>query len=459
MKKTKLGAISPINKCYLMVAILFLLSLVGYYPGEMSSDSFTIFHQALNNEYSLHSSPIFGYTWHLLNYISTGPFIMLIFQQMLLWATVIILVDSWYKKYGYSRIIWIFILVPFFPSIFKLSPILWKDVNFAFSYALTSSLIIRYMLLDHLKPHMLTKALILLLIFYGGGCKFQGLYLLPLMVFWYISVFFKTKYYLRALLTVLISAALIFAVVEINKKLANDDIGNSRFGWQPTKFYDLLYISFRQDKPILPQYILEDKRFNFEELKAIYRMHGRMIVEYLIYKNSTQPIKNTIVPYQQEQIMDTWYRAIKHFPLDYLFARFSVVGRILITPIHRYKLNKDLTGEFLTAFDKYTYKWARDNFVGRSFQYFNRLFAWLTPLIFCLPVMIFYMYQGIKISKQKAKAEGQILLLLNGMALFFIVVMTFTAVCFDYRYLFICHVLFHFSHPFAWKVIRESKNV
>ena len=230
--------ITNISLCNIAIVILFCISLIAFYPGQLTLDSISFYKQAITQEYSHHSSPIIPFTWHILNYISKGPFIMLLFEQILLWSSVLVFVDTWYQKYGYSKQIWFFILIPLFPGILKLSGMIWKDVHLAFSYLLAASILIKYTLLPlpNTKIRYFSKILVPIVILYGTAAKYQAIYIAPLFVLWYLMVFYNFSRIINIILMICSFFVLNTSIMELNGYLAKDKKHTSRVGWEEIKF-------------------------------------------------------------------------------------------------------------------------------------------------------------------------------------------------------------------------------
>lgn len=433
----------------MVIAFCFALCLIGFYPGEMSPDAFSYLADAQNFSFAP-VTPIFSLMWALLGEIIKGPFSMLLLQQMMLWGATTIFIDTWYKKFGNSKLLWIFIFIPFFPSIFKLSGILFKDVHFAFAYLLAFSIISRFVLLQDKKPSIFLKLIVLLVILYGTGCKYQSIYLLPLMMFYYFFGLFSLRLRTNFILATLVSFLLSLSIIQLNSTISGNQ---KQYGWQSIKLYDLLYISAQKDRPLFPEYILQDRRIDFNKLLNQMRVDIRSFDDVIHYCHTSICMRTN--EEESRALMDEWSKVVSHYPFTYLKGRMLMIFKIIYAPIHRYQLplfanennNKILAG----SVNKSLY----NNFLTKSFWFYNKSFIWITPLLVCIPFLLFYLYISAKQLYRSYRPEALVVFIMNITGVFYSLVMMFTAVCFDFRYLFICHVLFHFSHPFAWVIIKQ----
>ena len=448
----KSNLLSSINNCYALIFLLFALSLIAFYPGFVSFDSLDSFSQSLTGKYTHQRSPIYCFVWSMLNHIHQSTFIMLLFQQLLLWGSVMILVNSWYKKHGYSWKIFIFILIPFFPTILKMSGMISKDVQFAFSYLLVASILIRYTILPKLKANLFIKFIVPILIFYGTGIKFQAFYLMPIFIFWYLCACYNFRLGINIVCVVLISITIACSIIKVNGWLTNDNNHQSRVGWQEIKFHDLVYISCIKDKAILPEYILEDKNFDFEELKKLRKKMTSMLM-----LSGETPIVFTTDLKQQKQIEDKWWYAVKKYPITYLRARMSIMLKMLCSKGASDYSIKSGSAELDSLMDGKYNPVIYDNFLTKIFYFYIKLLNLLSFTALYIPFMIYYFYYGLRAYLKFKSNDAKVTLYMNGCALLFIVIMFFIAVTREFRYLYICHVLFHFSHIFAWQTIKEYK--
>jgi hypothetical protein len=452
----KLEKLPQLTICYLIISLLFLTFIIALYPGQMSPDSYNFFNQSITQKYLLHSSPLLPFMWHILNYINEGPVIMLVFQQLLLWSSVAIFVNTWHQKHGNTKIIYVFIFIPLLPSIILLSGTIWKDVHFAFSYLLATSLLSRYITLKNLKPSAFTKVFIFILICYGTSVKFQASFLLPVMIMWYLYVCFSFSGISNIVLGLLIAISLNYIVMELNGKLARDSSQISRVGWQEIKFCDLIFISRAKNVAIFPEYILQDKNFNFDIIKD---RPGVIYAFEFLYGKNNFPIKYTTDTNQQNQILSTWNNAISKYPFTYLYGRLVFLKKILFRkvylesfPPHKNDLVSGPTGgNFIPKLV--------NNPLTLIFDKYITITNFLSSFIYCLPFLFAYITYGLFSYNANKNIYSIITLMLNSLSLTFLIIMTFYAVNNDFRYIFVSHILFHFSHPFAWQSIKEYRSL
>ena len=324
---------------------------------------------------------------------------------------------------------------------------IWKDSFFALSYLLAFSIIIRYQLLEKLKPSIITKLLTILILLYGTAIKYQAIYCIPLALFWYLRVFFKLSNMKNILITIILSVGVNYAIDFANKYIANDFNDDTKYGWQEIMLNDLLYISVRKDEVLLPSYIKDNQNFDFTWLKENY-YHG-MILLIRHKEGSAFSIATSVE--NQNELYQCWKAAIVKYPFSYLRGRVNFIGKIFRTK--DFNQQETLPNNPIL---KDTYNAALlDNSVKEGVYAYTKYFAFITPLKFYVPFILLYCFLGVRSYLRHNSTGGYICMMLSLYSLFFILIMTFKTVFFDFRYLFICHVMFHFSHPFAWRAIKD----
>jgi hypothetical protein len=368
----------------------------------------------------------------------------------MLWGAVTIFVRTWCIKYSTSRLPWVFILIPLYPTFVCLSSVIWKDVHFAFAYLFAASFIVQHILLQTSHTKIVGIIMVPIFIFYGTACKFQAIYIMPFFVSWYVLTFFDYKAFLKIALIISFSFLIGVGIMIINGLIARDVSHSNRLGWQEVKFNDLLCMSINMDKPLFPSYILNNKTFDFNFYKDNYNPSYAMTLLYQL--RDKQPVRFTQDINEQKAIMQSWQDAITTYPATYIKCRLKFMGRLLANTTWFY-LGIPENYEM----DKYYHAFFFDTWLTKCFVIYAKHFVWMSRGQYYAPFMFLYCYGAfVTLRKDMQNKEAQILFFLNLLPLLFILVMIFTAVNLDMRYLFVCHALFHFSHPFAYIIFLRS---
>tara|TARA_R110002050_G_scaffold54754_3_gene123884 strand:- start:7349 stop:8047 length:699 start_codon:yes stop_codon:yes gene_type:complete len=192
------------NKNFLILFIgLFIFHVSLFFPGLLSSDSLSIYSEALKNNYSLHHPPFMALTWHFLNMIYEGPALMYLFNLVLLWSAIYILC---FKIFNETYIKLSCLALPFIPHILVYSGWIWKDILFSYGYILIAV----NLALKTIKNEKLgwkNISILTLSLIYFTEVKYQAQFVLPFVLFWMFQLHYPRNIFKTA------SAAIIFYIM------------------------------------------------------------------------------------------------------------------------------------------------------------------------------------------------------------------------------------------------------
>jgi hypothetical protein len=164
----------------------FFLHLALFWPGILSADSY------------------------FLQWVP-GAGLMLTFHLLLFWAAIGLFS---YTLFKYKiRSWWWFYFIPVWPVFLCYSSMIWKDVGFSFSFLCAISILCHCHFLNK-KPTFLQSGMIVILLGYGVGVKYQATYILPVSVFWLSYLIFNKK---PSQNTFLLTAGIIFCILGSEK--------------------------------------------------------------------------------------------------------------------------------------------------------------------------------------------------------------------------------------------------
>lgn len=248
-------------KPYLIVFLLFGLHFLSGYPGGMSPDTFDQFGQSLALKFNSHHPPVMAMVWSLFHKIYPGPQTMLFFHLLLLWGGVLILYfsnpDNKYK--------WMYFIIPFIPNVLSQSTMIWKDIGFGLCFFFVTSVCIFYTYQQKKAPIYVT-ILLLFISFYGMAIKFQAQFIVPLLVYWIISISTDKSLQMKLLYSAIGCVFLIYSNLAIIGRYSINT--NS---WQIRQVFDLAGIVYQtDDEKLFPEYIRESEIYSFEKVKKYY---------------------------------------------------------------------------------------------------------------------------------------------------------------------------------------------
>ncbi|MCD6064465.1 MAG: hypothetical protein K0R82_2376, partial [Flavipsychrobacter sp.] len=123
----------------IVCAFAFLINVIAYYPGFLTSDSLDQYEQAITGKYGNWHPPAFTLLWRLLNSIYKGPFLLLVFQLGLLWGSAYVLMQT-VKKRHWRIAIFVLSLAPFVQNF---AGCVVKDSQMALPWLLSFALLFR----------------------------------------------------------------------------------------------------------------------------------------------------------------------------------------------------------------------------------------------------------------------------------------------------------------------------
>ena len=103
-----------------------------YYPGVMSSDSLSAYRQAITGVIEGHTkTPLVAFLWMWIHKVVPGPFGLLLFQNILFWTGLAMIVFA--CRLGSLGSVLSILAIGLFPTVFGLLGTLWSDVLLAVS--------------------------------------------------------------------------------------------------------------------------------------------------------------------------------------------------------------------------------------------------------------------------------------------------------------------------------------
>jgi hypothetical protein len=307
---------------YLLCAAGFTLTVVAFYPGLMSEDSVDQWTQGHTWWFYDVHPPLMSALWGLFDRVVPGPFLMLLFHNLLFWVGAALFWRLTKDRAGLLSLA--FASFGFMPQAWALLSTIWKDVGLGAALLLGSALVYgaarksSYALLVASCP----------LMFYGYGVRLNAApALLPLAV-WSGFVACRVFAPLRARVGgrkkllplacgLVYFAALTLAVSVTTKLLVKD---HTVYPAQQIFLFDLAAISGETGQPQYPDYLARDDNFSPEAVNKAYSQCG---VNPLIYGHSA-PMKISRDADQVADLRARWLHAVAEHPSAYLSHRWGV---------------------------------------------------------------------------------------------------------------------------------------
>ncbi len=263
---------------FLIVVLMFVVTLVLFYPGGMSGDSLGQWRQTIIWNIGGWHPPSMLYMWKLWSYIFYGPFAMLFFHSLTYWAAIFLIVTTLFQSIWLRSII--VILLGIFPPIWVLIGTVWKDTGLLVSFLMSIAIIL---FVDQFKKNKLYLFLALFFIAYGSSVRHNALLaIFPIL----ILLTYVVLPNLNKIINLCVSALVVFvigiAISQFNTKMVDErlyNVENSIFFW------DLWGMSIDQNKNLMPNYLfkrnLKEHRsidITLDELKEHYDPHCNTVI-------------------------------------------------------------------------------------------------------------------------------------------------------------------------------------
>lgn len=435
----------------LLVVFLLFLHLLLIWPGYFSPDSAAQYQMAIQGVYSDHHPPLMSFVWRYLNYIVSGPGMMLLLQLSFLYGSIFYLINS-VKKLGYISLL--LIVLPIVPQVMRYSSTIWKDAHFAFSFLFIASYL-AYLTVNKLKLKWYQFIGLLIILLYGTAVKFQAQYCAPVLLIWMVYAVLDYKFLHKKIFGILGGLLIFFygCLNTINYIL----IPNVKkdYSWQQVKLYDLAGISMAINQDLFPNFsknsnFTMQQLFNkFDYCKSFFNCkYSRYTVDDLLhnpYPPGVGPIlKKCIDDKERRELYFTWVREVLRHPLAYCKHRITnMIGILCGVPV---------------AF-KYFHQYFEYNSI--SYMIFdvairliisNFIYAMLSVIYFICGLYILYK------TRNNVSRFAIPLVMFNAISVIMLVVLFFCSLASTPRYTYISMCMVHSSHLFAYLCFRDFKK-
>jgi len=414
------------NNPYFIAALLLLLHFASGYPGGMSPDTFDQFGQSLALNFNSHHPPVMAMLWSFFHKIYAGPQTMLLLHLSLLWGGALIM----YLSNPQNKYKWLYFALPFVPNILSQSTMIWKDIGFAICFFFVSTACIFYTYRQKKAP-IYVVFFLLLVTFYGTAIKFQAQFIVPLLVYWVVKIAFN----LRFLGKVIISGFFSFVIIFANSYII-DNYSVQTNSWQQRQIFDLAAISLIvEDENVIPEYLKQDPIYDYEKMKKYYTSKTMDSIFWNKGKvvNMTSDPKNLLS-------LDTKYKeSVWKYPHAYLLHRLLVLG-------HTFAASKHYLYAFLPddMVKNYDFHYFKKNRIRSLFAKYIRLVPRIfTASAISLILVIMYFLAMRKSQSIEAEILGHILIVILG----YCIVLSYTLLASEYRYMYIIRLLSFFALP------------
>ena len=311
-------------------------TVLVFYPGIMSWDSIVQFQQASTRVISgdFHP-PIMAYVWHYIHQLIPGPFGMMLLHNLMFWTGLALIAFA--CRLGTLGATICILGIGFFPPVFGLLGILWKDVGMG--AALTLS--IGMMLVGARESSILLVALSILPLFYALSVRPNApAAIIPfaVLVFWSADTALGTQLLkLRAYvcLSLILTLTLFVTSRAMNRAIVTSmppDVPETAL--QFSMLHDLEGISVRIGQVRFPVYV---RRTRPEiTMGALHRMYDPADVNRFVFNDYWETNSfNTWNRNEFDELVRYWWESVTTYPTAYLGHRSQVLATMFqIRGIH-----------------------------------------------------------------------------------------------------------------------------
>lgn len=247
--------------------VYFIISFIFFYPGWMSFDSLYQYGNALNDKYSDWHPVLFAWWWRKLNFIFSGPATYLAQNLLFYWMGWALIAIGTINRIKIKSLI--INLFGFFPGIFLMLGMIWKDISFGCSAFLAWAIIIFHKL-QNKNLGLISNCAILFLSIFAVGVKTNGITAIPFLI--YYATENQTARLNRAS-KIAITAVISCAIFIIPTIIVPSEKIIKTYNFQYTQTYDLLAIMKFTGLKTMPDYIYS-KCSNIDTLKKLYSIES-----------------------------------------------------------------------------------------------------------------------------------------------------------------------------------------
>lgn len=421
---------------YHVLAVLFISTIILFWPGIAMHDSVWQYQQAITGQYSDHHPPLMAFLWRNLNYWYAGFGLMFLLQITLLYAGVCIImcaIDKLHMQHANLAYVLLLIL-PVYPQILIYELIVTKDVQLAASFLCAGSILAFYTIANRKIPILIVCAAFLLLL-YGASIKYQAKYAVCIFAVWLGFLLIRhAKFAHKLLLGMTIYLSILCMVTVINTCLVAQE--NRTYAWQYVKLYDLAALSLNAKQDLIPYF----NKTNSYDLSKLQQRFVYPAIDNLVFKQD--PIlRITTNKSEMRELCKIWRIEVFKHPFGYLKHRFANMRHILLSRAGYMHEAQDVPVIFVDQFPINSFFYAAlDLVIGLLFY----LFMSDLPIIM---LGVFYLYLSLRYWRKSNTAKA--LFGLSATALLMIALIFFMSMAGTPRYAYLSIVLIHAATAFA----------
>lgn len=382
--------------------------------------------------------------WSGLHYVYPGPQTMLFLQLGMLWLGVGFLYFADEK----NKFRWLYLVLPFFPSIFVQLANVWKDVAFVTSFFLAISICI-YCLYQTQRADYVGFSLVLIVVFYGMSVKHQAQFIVAAIIFFMSLAILKLGFF-RSLIS---SAILSFLLISTNVAIIGKFSVESH-GWQLREVFDMAAIAQElNDDSVFPQYIKDYPGYDFARLKKDFT---HQCLDSLIYPAD----KKSLFSFTQDknslnELNTAFINSVTEHPLIYLKHRLSAFSYIMLSSTSYESFASTDKKIFADLNIHHFPNNILRNAIVKALKIVPQFLTYNIVNLIIAFSFLFFATKKLSVNTQ----EKTILLFIAGTVILYSIVYVFATQCSDYRYYYFARLVTIMTIPVFIKVFSERNKV
>ena len=301
----------------------FVLTLVAFSPGLMSADSIDQWHQGQAWSFTDVHPPMMSALWGIFDRVWPGPFLMLLFHNLLFWGGAAFF---WHLTKDKSFVAALgFACLGFMPQIWAFLTTIWKDIGLGASLLLAAALL-------YAADQKKSRAALfcsLPLMFYASGARLNAATATLPLALWsgliacrlFPNLRVRLHARVQRILPVMLGLVYLFALliaVNLTTKALTD--GQTLFPYQQILLHDLAAISKATGQAQFPSYLAEAQGFSVEHVAETYKP---CTVNSLIY-GKRAALKITTNAEEVATLRAKWRAVVFADPATYLRQRAAL---------------------------------------------------------------------------------------------------------------------------------------
>lgn len=414
--------LSPLIK-RLFPFFAFCICVFLFWPGLMRPDSIVQMNQGVSGVLSDWHPPVMGVLWGLFDKIYSGSGPMFLFHLSLYWGAVSLFACAQPQKAK-----WVY-FIAILPPVFAYQLLVLKDISFVNAYLFCAAWLHFYSM-KNLRPGLFSLLAWLAIAFYGTCATYQAAIALPWLCLWFAKFYWPDCSKKWIGIGLLLCCVFIASVTAFNKTMSTP----SNRGIH-TKLYDLAGISINLNDPVFPDYIKQNKLYDFEKVKQLYNPNR---VDDLTFENDS-PLTTAASPDQENILHKAWMSAIIAYPVAYIKHRWGIFYQQLTVSL--LKPPSSIKGETTSTITTIL------NLVEKLGML--TVASWFMAYMMYFFIQLIYVYKGYKRFNEHPKYVS--LFFQNIMGLSLVLSLFFIAGAAEARYAYLAIAMFYFSHPFSCK--------